>query len=320
LRHAHLQSVLASQAPRRRQWLRRGSTMEASARYLELDGGDGARLAARLSPALEAPGRSLCVLIHGWEGSHESVYLYSMACALHAAGHAVLRLNLRDHGDSQHLNEDIFHSARIEEIVRAIADAQTKAEAGLPLFVIGFSLGGSFALRTALRGPALGLQPRLCIGVSPVMDGHAALRAIDQGPALYRVFFMDRWRRSMRAKAAAWPERWRFPSLPAGSIVAATKHFAEAHLPFASVDDYYAAYRITPQALIESPVPVAVIAAQDDPIIPFSGFAGLAERGSVVAFDAPARGGHCGFFEDLRLQPWTERRITGLIDAALAQP
>lgn len=318
LRHAHLQSVLASQSPHRRLWLRRGSRMEALSHYNELDAGHGARLAGWHSPqpAGHAP-RSLVVLIHGWEGSHASAYLYGMACALHAAGHAVLRLNLWDHGGSLHLNEDIFHSARIDETVAAIRSAQALEAVGTPLFVIGFSLGGSFALRTALRGPALGLHPRLCIGVSPVMDGEAALRAIDQGPLIYRLFFMDKWRRSMRAKAAAWPQRWQFAGLPSGSILAATRHFAEAHLPFGAVENYYAAYRITPAQLMASPTPVAVITAQDDPIIPFADFSGLSVGGPVVAFDAPERGGHCGFIENFALEAWTERRVRSLLEEAL---
>ena len=36
------------------------------------------------------------------------------------ADYDVARLNLRDHGDSHHLNDEIFHSCRIAEVVGAV--------------------------------------------------------------------------------------------------------------------------------------------------------------------------------------------------------
>ena len=59
--------------------------------------------------------------------------------------------------------------------------------------------------------------------------------------------------------------------------------------------------------------PVAILTAQDDTVIPFADFAGLGVRGSVLAFDAPKRGGHCGFIENLRLESWAEKRVVELL-------
>ena len=53
--------------------------------------------------------------------------------------------------------------------------------------------------------------------------------------------------------------------------------------------------------------------AQDDPVVPFRDFAGLAARGSVAAFEATRRGGHCGFIENLGLECWAERRVSALL-------
>lgn len=313
--HAHVQSVLATKGPRRRLWRARGSRMEAVASDQELDAGDGARLCGWHSPqAAATPARGRVVLIHGWEGSHNSVYLYSMACALYGAGYEVFRLNLRDHGDSFHLNEGIFHSARIDETVRAIA-AIAWQDRQAPLSVIGFSLGGSFALRVARRGPELGVAPRLCVGISPLMQAASALHAIDRCPLVYRIHFMRKWRRSLREKAAAWPERWQFPEdqMPRGSLYQATKVFVERYLGFGPVENYFAAYALTPGMLVGAGAPVAVIAAKDDPVIPFGDFEGLAVKGSVLAFDTPERGGHCGFIENFAMETWTEQRVLGLL-------
>ena len=65
----------------------------------------------------------------------------------------MFRLNFRDHGDTHHLNRDLFHSCRIDEVVGAVR-AVRRAFATDPVAVAGFSLGGNFALRVALHGPA----------------------------------------------------------------------------------------------------------------------------------------------------------------------
>jgi predicted alpha/beta-fold hydrolase len=199
IRNTQVQSILATKSPRRRLWLKRGSRMEAVAQHHVLDCGDGVRLTGLHSPQPEgiAP-RGLVVLIHGWEGSHESVYLYSMSCALHQAGYNVFRLNLRDHGGTHALNREMFHSARINEVLGAIRAVQA-FDTTQALYVIGFSLGGNFALRVALRGPAQGVTPALTIGVSPAINPAATVRAIDTGPALFRLYFLEKWRKTLRA-------------------------------------------------------------------------------------------------------------------------
>ena len=103
------QSILATKGPRRRLWLKRGNRMEAVQQWHVLDCGDGVRLTGMHSqqPPEIVP-RGLAVLIHGWVGSHESVYLYSMACALYAASYNIFRLNLRDHAGT-HAADAVRH-------------------------------------------------------------------------------------------------------------------------------------------------------------------------------------------------------------------
>ncbi|HVT35322.1 MAG TPA: alpha/beta fold hydrolase, partial [Nevskiaceae bacterium] len=284
IRHHQVQSILATKGPRRRAWLKRGSRLEQLQQHHVLDAGSGVRLTGMHSPqpAGTAP-RGLCVLIHGWEGSHESVYLYSMACALHLAGYSVFRLNLRDHGASHHLNEELFHSARMDEVLGTIARV-LEFDAARPLFVIGFSLGGNFALRVALQGPARGIAPALTIGISPAINPGATLAAIDSGPFLFRRYFLDKWRKTLRAKKAAWPhyDFAAFDDLE--NFVETTRYFVETHTEYASLGDYLAQYTLTPAMLMNSPAPLAVITARDDSVIPFRDFDGLREGGPVARF------------------------------------
>jgi predicted alpha/beta-fold hydrolase len=314
LANPQLQSVLGAKGPRRRLWRQRGGLMEAAAQEHILDCGDGVRLAGHYSrqPAA-SEARGLVVLFHGWEGHHESNYLYSMACQVYALGWNVLRLNLRDHGGTHGLNQEPFHSARMGEVLGAIRAVQS-FDGTQRLVAIGFSLGGNFALRVGLQGPAAGIVPALSIGISPAIDPGATLVAIDEGPLLFRRYFLGKWRKTLRAKSAAWPGRFDFSGYTGfKSFVETTRHFVADFTDYPSCEAYLEAYTLRPEMLMSAPSPLALITAQDDSVIPFRDFSGLAVRGSVVHFEAPQHGGHCGFIENLAMECWAERRVVELL-------
>ena len=314
LANAHIQSTLASMSPRRRLWRRRDPRMQqASTRHL-LDCGDGVRLVG--FHARHPRPRGLVVLIHGWEGCHDSVYLYAMACALYAADYSVLRLNLRDHGDSHALNELPFHSARMAEVLSAI-DAGRRLDADIPLYCVGYSLGGNFALRVGLMGPAAGIEPALSIGISPSINPGATLEAIDAGSPIYRRYFLRKWRQTLQKKAEAWPGRFDFSSLERlDTFVEVTRRFVEQQTEYPSYEAYLGAYTLIPEMLMTAPSPVAVITAQDDPVIPFADFERLRVTGSVKALATPEHGGHCGFIENWRMSGWADRQVLAMLAAA----
>ena len=312
LRSATLQSTLASKRPVHRLWRQRGLDLNALSTAHVLDCGDGIRLTGRRTAHTRSLSRGLVVLIHGWEGCHDSSYLYSMAATLFSAGYNVFRLNLRDHGSTHHLNQEMFHSARMAEVLGAVTAARQLDPDG-NLYVMGFSLGGNFALRVALQGPALGLTPRLTVAISPAINPGATLLAIDEGPALFRKYFLGRWKQTLRAKRKAWPhyDFRAFDTLK--SFVDTTRHFVSAYTEYASYEDYLAQYTLSPPMLMQAPSPIAVISARDDTVIPIEDFQGLSARGSVLACDLTDRGGHCGFIRNWRLESWAEQRALELL-------
>lgn len=312
LGHPSVQGVLASKRPVHRQWRRRGLDLNARSNFHVLDCGEGVRLTGMHSAHPPGTASGLVLLIHGWEGCHDSSYLYSMACALFDAGYNVFRLNLRDHGGTHHLNREMFHSARMAEVLGACA-AIRRIDATERLYVIGFSLGGNFALRIALRGPAAGIHPRLTIAVSPSIDPGATLLGIDQGPDLFRWYFLDRWRRTLEAKRRAWPHYDFSVYKPLKRFVDVTRQFVADHTEYASYEDYLAQYTLRPAMLIDSPSPISIITARDDSVIPVRDFEGLSIRGSVMSFDLTECGGHCGFIENWRLESWAETRALELL-------
>src|SRR6201996_1590977 len=137
--------MLASTAARRRSIARRTATVVAVEREMLLDCGDEVRLQCFGSSPSNGTGRP-AVILHGWEGSAQSLYILSLAQQLFDRGFEVLRLNMRDHGETHHLNRDLFHSCRLSDVVGALRAIQG-VYPGQELRLAGFSLGGNFLLR-----------------------------------------------------------------------------------------------------------------------------------------------------------------------------
>lgn len=306
LRNAHFQSV-ASRAPWYRRAVRaRAAGLLGSARAEIIDCGDGVRLHGYHSD----PGRprGLVVLLHGWEGSADSVYILSLGAALFEAGFGVFRLNFRDHGNTHALNEDLFHSCRIDEVVNAVRRIHERHPAPW-LALVGQSLGGNFAARVALRAPAAGIALDRVVAVCPVLKPQSTMRALEQGLWIYRRFFLERWRQSLTTKAALFPGRYGFGdlrSLP--TLTETTDFFVRRYTEFPSLEDYLAGYALTGAALARLEVPTRIILARDDPVIPWTDVASLAQP-TALAVDVVDRGGHCGFVEDYGLGTWVDREV-----------
>src|SRR5579871_323900 len=291
------------------QWLtrRRGVALLAHAREWLLDCGDGVRLQGFLSltgrndaakAITDDPVESrIALILHGWEGSAESCYVVSLGAQLFANGFDVLRLNLRDHGQSHHLNREIFHSCRLTEVVgatRAVAERFPKAQ----IFLAGFSLGGNFVLRVSAdaRAPA---AVGGAVAISPVLDPAVTLEALERGWSVYRRYFVRRWSRSLRRKRRAWPDLPDFESLlRTQDLRSMTEGLVRQFTDFASLESYLDGYAITGPRLSTLRFPAAILLAEDDPMVPAADLARLAQSPRLTVLRT-RHGGHCGFMERL---------------------
>ena len=315
LKHRHVQSLLAGW-PWRRSWLRRRAAgLLTAARDEIVECGAGVRLLGHFSPQAGSA-RGLAILLHGWEGSAAANYVLSVGGLLHAAGYAVFRLNFRDHGDTFALNRELFHSCRIDEVVGAVAEIARRHPAART-FVVGHSLGGNFALRTAARAPAAGLELAKVVAVCPVLRPSSTMHALERGLWVYREYFLRRWRRSLLAKAACFPELYDFGDLRRfPTLTATTEFFAVRYAGFPDLDAYLDGYAITGNALAQLAVPAKLIAAADDPVIPIRDLGDVAVS-AALSLEVVPRGGHCAFLEDYRLRSWADRAVLAELDAAL---
>jgi predicted alpha/beta-fold hydrolase len=307
----HLQSILPSLPLRRLAVERRCRQLLAASVPEVIDCGEGVRLLAqRATPERlgRAPATRLAVLLHGWEGSADSLYVLSLGQQLLDRGFEVVRLNLRDHGESHHLNQEIFHSCRIAEVVGAVQRLQTlNPSQGMSL--VGFSLGGNFCLRVGARAGAAGLRLEHVVAICPVLDPEHTLDRLERGWALYRQYFIWKWRRSLRKKQAAWTQVYDLGSaLELDSLTKMTEHLVCTYGGYPSLTEYLHGYAIVGEALSSLAVPTRIIAATDDPIIPAVDLARLA-RPAALEITCTALGGHCGYFEGGHGSTWLEREV-----------
>jgi predicted alpha/beta-fold hydrolase len=169
LRNPHLQSIVPSLPL----WSPRvffGCEVPETSRREIIDCGGGVRLLGfRAIPYVRPRDgvRRMAILLHGWHGSADSADIVSLAQLLFERGYEVLRLNLRDHGDTQALNIGLFHSCRLGEVVGAVRTLQHQ-HPRRELSLVGFSLGGNFGMRIGARARAEGLDLAHIVAVCPV--------------------------------------------------------------------------------------------------------------------------------------------------------
>ena len=316
LRNPHLQSIYPSFPLRRRAVARRSAALVAAAREWIIECGDGARLLAHVSqhatPGSRAA-RPLVVLLHGWEGSSDSLYMLTLGQTLFEHGYDVVRLNLRDHGPTHHLNRELFNSCRLPEVIGAVAAMQARwPEKEVSL--VGFSLGGNFWLRVGARAQQARLSIARIIAISPVLDPEHTLAMLENGPRIYRDYFVWKWVRSLRKKQAAWPGEYDFADiLRDRTLTSMTDVLVRRYTGFPDLASYLRGYAITGETLASLEVPARILTSADDPIIPAADLGRLAPvaalRTTISSF-----GGHCGFVVRTNGTSWIAEEVLGELD------
>ncbi len=272
---------------------------------------DNARLLGSFSK--HPQNKALVIFLHGWEGSQDSTYVVACGRHMYNQGASVFRLNYRDHGGSHHLNEGIFYSTLFNEVFDAVKQAAELAE-GAPVYIVGFSLGGNFSLRIARSLRDLTIKNlKHIFAISPVVDPWGAAPLVDANP-LYKRYFLKKWTRSLREKHRLYPHLYpRIPELlKEKRVLGITEKLLPMYSDYDSMESYFNAYRVDPHDLKTCPVPISIITAADDGMIPEEDIEKL-ELNSNARRIIHDHGGHNGFFQSLRGPTWYDEYISGII-------
>lgn len=310
LGNQHVQSYLASAGLRKRTFLRQLEQMHDLTEERILTASDGVRLQGYYSHHPES--RGMAILFHGWEGSVDSTYLLDLSAALWQSGVSIFRLHFRDHGTTHHLNEGLFHSCRLDEVVDVVSQVVDEFSSQ-PIFLAGYSLGGNFALRVARHLVDSSGQVKHVFGVCPVVDPQKSLRAIETALWHYEAYFLLKWRTSLKKKKRLFPDQYRNAPLKGLRLEDMTAYLVEEYTDFAKVDDYFAGYAIKGDYLSELAMDATIVACADDPVIPIDDFYELVLPQSAHLI-VTERGGHCGMIDQLMGPSWVARMINRKIN------
>ena len=319
LRSGHVQTMLSSSGVRRFMLPRAARSVGQNTQNVVLDGGAGVRLTGAYNAQKIRPqARGMAVLFHGWEGSVDSTYVLQTGSRLLADGWDVFRLNFRDHGDSCALNEDLFHSCRIDEVVHALLDVAQRWPAR-PMCLAGFSLGGNFALRVALQAARVDLPLSYVLAVCPIIDPGAGMYALEKRSSwMYQAYFLHKWRRSLQAKQKAFPQHQYFAlDELRQNLRGLTAAMVSRHTDFQSLEKYLDGYSVVGSTLQTLQIPGCILAASDDPVIPVSDFHAL-QLPANMELDIAPFGGHCGFIRDFGMTSFTDDYIAERFNTSAA--
>jgi predicted alpha/beta-fold hydrolase len=290
LRNAHLMTIACAFWPRRYPAL-----ASTSPREFEVE--VGSRIRAECHWQLEPRRHPTLVLVHGLEGSSGSGYVLSAADQALRQGFNVLRLNQRNCGGTEHLTPTLYNSG-LSGDVRAVVLELIERDGLAEVFAAGFSMGGNLVLKMAGEmGSGAPPELRAVAAVSPAIDLAACADAVGETRNfLYERHFVRSLKQRMRQKARLFPERYPLDGL---DRVRSVREFDEVitarFCGFRDADDYYTRSSAR-RVLAAISVPTLILAAQDDPMVPFVSFSDPAIAANPhITLVGPRYGGHCGF-------------------------
>jgi uncharacterized protein len=315
LGHAHLQTIAGNFLPRTN-LLPQGERR----RFVVAEHRTGARIQVECVCHWQ-PNRTKAmavIIVHGLEGSVESQYVIGTGSKAWSAGMSVVRMNMRNCGDTETL---ILYHSGLSADVGAVAKALIEEEALKQISIVGFSMGGNLALKLAgewsEHGPR---QVKAFATVSPAMDLAASADALHSWKNwLYEQRFLRGLRRRYQRKALLFPDVYDLAHLRRFSSIREFDHEITARYEgFRGADDYYhraAAARVLEQIRL----PTLILHAEDDPFIRIlSETRAKLVSNPAIHFIETANGGHCAFLASPNGYDgrWAERVVVDFIAKA----
>jgi len=257
--------------------------------------------------------RFTILLVHGLEGSSQSQYVVGTAYKAWQKGWNVVRMNVRNCGDTEKLCPTLYTSG-LSADVRAVAMALIEQDGLDAIGLAGFSMGGNQVLKCAGEwGANAPRQVRAVAAVSPACDLATSADCLHEPRnRIYEKWFLRSLSRRFRLKARLFPGKFDVTLLrKAHSLRQFDDVITARYMGFAGADDYYARASAVPW-LDRIAIPALVIHSGDDPFVVLQPETeAKLEANPNITYVRCAHGGHCAFLAavDGYDGRWAERQI-----------
>ncbi len=257
--------------------------------------------------------KGLVVLCHGLEGHARRPYMLGMAAALLAAGYEVLAWSYRGCGERLNKQPIFYHSGATYDLQTVVNFA--KGLSSLPIYLVGFSLGGNLVMRwLGEQGAAVPAAVRAAVAISVPLDLAAGSEYLTRPAAkAYTLNFLKSLKAKVQAKAERFPEHFRLDLLPVTKNLRQFDDYFTAPLHgYQNADDYYAkasSLFVLPQIT----VPTLLLQAANDPFLPPSCY----PKGPYpqLKLEITSAGGHVGFTVKGQSQSHAEQRVVQFLNS-----
>ena len=257
------------------------------------------------------------IIVHGLEGSSDSQYVIGTGSKAWSAGMNVVRMNMRNCGNTEHLGPTLYNSSMSGD-VGAIAETLIAQDGVQKLSFIGYSMGGNLVLKLLGEwGEDAPPQVKAGVGVSPAMDLAPSADALhNRANRVYEWKFLRGLRQRMLRKAALYPDRFDIRYLRGmRSLRDFDDQITARYSEFVDADDYYtraAAARVVDRVA----VPTLVLHSLDDPFIRVLPDTREKLLGNPhIRYVETKHGGHCAFLAPARGYDgrWAERQAIAFL-------
>ncbi len=261
------------------------------------------------SPVVPAIGH--VVMLHGLEGGGDSGYIVSMAWDALRAGFVAHRFHMRTCGGTEQLCKTLYHAGLTSDLREFLR--QLRTESSLPVFLIGFSLGGNVSLKLAGEEGETDLIQGVCAISTPIDLAACTRRMQHLDNRVYERRFVKRMKKRLIATG-----RYTAAELaPHNSIWDIDDFVTAPSFGFENAAHYYDT-QSAQNFLASIRVPTLLIQAKDDTFIPFSIFRHPAIASNPhLSLLATTYGGHLGFLSRRQPRFWLDDAVLDFIRANL---
>ncbi len=274
---------------------------EPKSRSLYVPFDDGDTMVLKVStPEGWKRGDPIVMLVHGLAGSDRSVYLIRMTRKLMKRGIKTVRVNLRGCGSGKDLARYMFPHFSDKDLRRA-ARVLKKASPESSLQLVGFSLGGNYALKAAGKSSRSGEKLfDQVIAVSPPVFVETSSHLLAKPENRIYLRYFSKLLRSEAKNRMKFSKHIKAESIPEGlTMYEFDDFFTAPHLGLSSASEYYARSS-SKNYLGLAKMPVKILFSLDDPIIDSHALDDLKLPDHIEVHKAK-KGGHMGFLGT----PWS---------------